>query len=102
MKKPLLQSVALVTVLAHVSVQAAPVLQISRNGANIELKWPAANADWYLQTTASLKTGPWSPVLQSSANVSGNLVTTLAIKPTPRFFRLALTDLPDSAHTDLN
>jgi hypothetical protein len=98
------KSAALVTALLHAAAQAAPVLEIRRAGSNVELKWPAADTRWILQSTASLTQGPWSTILQSPTVIGGHNVQLQSIQSTPRFFRLACPgpDEPDAGFIDSN
>jgi hypothetical protein len=101
---PLVNIVPLVIALLPAAARATPVLEIRRTGSNVELKWPAADTRWQLQSTASVTQGPWSSITQSPTLVSGHHVLLQSIQSTPRFFRLACAgiDEPDAGFIDSN
>lgn len=102
MNKPLLKSVALGTIIAQFSAHAVPLLEITRDGNSVALKWPAPAVDWYVQTSTSLKAGSWGPVAQKPTPYPGYREIKWPLQEKQRFFRLALIDAPDPSYNDVN
>jgi glucose/arabinose dehydrogenase len=66
-----------------------PALQISRNGENAILSWPASAAGYSLQSAPILQTNPaWTGVGNPVTVVDGRNQVTVRITGSSRFFRL--------------
>jgi hypothetical protein len=70
------------------SVIAGPALQISRNGSQITLRWPANASGFALQSTTDLVSGTWTPVSGTPTVINGVNNLTLAASQAPTYYRL--------------
>lgn len=64
------------------------VLEIERKDPGVVLSWPAAAADYVLQSKTSLREGEWSAVPQTPVTVGDRLVMTNDTSTPTRFYRL--------------
>ena len=68
--------------------QPPPQLSISSSAGNVVLSWPAAQATFQLQSTASLAPSSWANVTNLPVQNGSVVTVTLPISPGTRFFRL--------------
>jgi hypothetical protein len=65
-----------------------PPLSISRSLGNINFSWPATQATFQLQSTASLLPASWANVTNSPVQSGNSLTVTLPVGTGTQFFRL--------------
>ena len=68
--------------------QPPPQLSISSSAGNVVLSWPAAQAAYQLQSTASLAPSSWASVTNLPVQNGSALTVTLPVGSGTRFFRL--------------
>ena len=65
-----------------------PTLGVARSGNNIVISWPAAAADFILESTASLLPAIWSAVTTTPLPVGNQLTVTVGVSGSATFYRL--------------
>ncbi len=77
------------------AAQAQPALSLRRrDGANLEISWPGAEAGYALEQTTSLAgPGGWSPVAGAGVLKDGQFTWTVQATSVAQFFRLSLGGL---------
>ena len=68
--------------------QPPPQLSISSSAGNVVLSWPAAQAAYQLQSTASLAPSSWTSVTNLPVQNGSAQTVTLPVGSGTRFFRL--------------
>ena len=66
----------------------SPTLGVARSGNNIVISWPAAAADFILESTASLLPASWSRVTTTPLPVGNQLTVTVGVSGSATFYRL--------------
>ena len=66
----------------------SPTLGVARSGNNIVISWPAAAADFILESTVSLLPASWSRVTTTPLPVGNQLTVTVGVSGSATFYRL--------------
>lgn len=71
-----------------VQTPGAPLLKITRSGANLVLSWPDPSTGFKLQSTPGLVVPSWTDVAQSAIVVGGDKSVTVSAAGGSQFYRL--------------
>jgi hypothetical protein len=74
-----------------VQTPSAPILSLTRSGANVILSWPSNSTTFKLQSEPNLRASTWSAITQTPFLSGGTNYVTNTLAPGSTFYRLSAT-----------